>query len=149
MSAGSEVSLQGQSLILPDRKEMALTLDQRAMVSLIVLLLIAADGSGSCNCCLEFVLLSCQLIMLMNPVDFDYFSRHSGSGYAGVFLLDRADPVAALVSLSSSGELATVRPTSIVDEAIQTRTPRSRVLPPRVLRALLEQLEQPVQLAQG
>jgi hypothetical protein len=54
MPTGSDVSLQGQTLILPDAKDRALTLDQRAMA-----------------------------LATAVSIDFDYFSRHSGSGGFG------------------------------------------------------------------
>lgn len=54
MPAGSEVNVQGQSLILPSGREGGLTLDQRAMT-----------------------------LATAVSIDFDYFSRHSGSGGLG------------------------------------------------------------------
>ncbi|OCF35219.1 hypothetical protein I317_02265 [Kwoniella heveanensis CBS 569] len=54
MPPGSEINVQGQSLILPRGKEGGLTLDQRAMT-----------------------------LATAVSIDFDYFSRHSGSGGLG------------------------------------------------------------------
>ncbi|KAL1405068.1 hypothetical protein Q8F55_008691 [Vanrija albida] len=51
---GSEVNVQGQTLILPERSDGGLTLDQRAMA-----------------------------LATAVSIDFDYFSRHSGSGGLG------------------------------------------------------------------
>ncbi|WVF68496.1 hypothetical protein IAT40_003263 [Kwoniella sp. CBS 6097] len=54
MPPGSEINVQGQSLILPQGKEGGLTLDQRAMT-----------------------------LATAVSIDFDFFSRHSGSGGLG------------------------------------------------------------------
>lgn len=54
MPPGSEISVQGQTIVLPERADKGLTLDQRAMA-----------------------------LATAVSIDFDYFSRHSGSGGFG------------------------------------------------------------------